>query len=70
MMAAKAKNMILNVTGTETINGVNYWVVEVTNHENDSDKTTYYIHPENKSADKIVQILPAMQNAVMTMTKK
>jgi hypothetical protein len=70
MMSAKAKTMVLNVTGNETINGINYWVVEVTNHENESDKTTYYIHPDNKSADKMVQVLPAMQNAVMTMIKK
>lgn len=70
VMAMKTKNMVLQVTGQENIAGVNYWVVEVVNHDNSSDKTTFYIHPENKSADKVVQILPAMQNAVMTMVRK
>ncbi len=70
MMTMKAKNVKLNVTGQENMNNINYWVVEVVNHENESDKITYYIHPETKLADKTVQVMPAMQNAVMTMVRK
>jgi len=35
-----------------------------------SDKTTFWINPKTQSADKMVSVMPAMGNAVMTVEKK
>jgi hypothetical protein len=70
MMTMKAKKVLLTVKDPEKIGDKNYHVVEVVSHENEADKTTYWINTATKSADKIVQVIPAMQNAVMTISRK
>lgn len=65
IMTMKPKHVVLTVKEEG-----DHHIVEVTNHENDSDKTTYFINKHTKVADKIIQVMPAMQNAVMTITKK
>jgi dipeptidyl aminopeptidase/acylaminoacyl peptidase len=70
IMTMKAKKVSLMVKGKEDMNGVSYHKVEVVNQDNAQDITTYWIHPDTKVADKMVQVIPAYQNAVMTITKK
>lgn len=70
MMTMKSKKVTLTCKGMENINDVNYYVVEIVNQENENDKITYWINPMTKDADKTVQVIPAMQNATMTVTKK
>jgi dipeptidyl aminopeptidase/acylaminoacyl peptidase len=70
IMTMKAKKVSLMVKGKEEMNGVSYHKVEVVNQDNAQDITTYWIHPDTKVADKMVQVIPAYQNAVMTITKK
>ena len=70
IMSMKAKKVILTVKDSEKIGDKTYHVVEVVSHENEADKTTYWINTATKMADKIVQVIPAMQNAVMTMVRK
>jgi len=70
MMTMKAKKVILTVKEDEKMGDINYHVVEVVSHENEADKTTYWINQSTKMADKIVQVMPAMQNAVMTTSRK
>ena len=70
IMRMKAKKVILTVKDSEKMGDKTYHVVEVVSHENEADKTTYWINTATKMADKIVQVIPAMQNAVMTMVRK
>lgn len=70
MMTMKAKKVSLTCTGQESLDDKTYHVVEVVGHDNQNDKTTYWINTETKMADKIVQVIPAMQNATMTFVKK
>lgn len=70
MMTMKAKKVTLSVIGDEEMNGVKYTKVEVKGFENENDLTTYWINPTTKQADKTVQVIPAFQNAVMTIVKK
>lgn len=65
IMTMKPKQVILTVKD----DGI-YNIVEVVNHENENEITTYFINKSSKVADKIIQVMPAMQNAVMTITKK
>ncbi len=69
-MSAKSKQVVLKVNGTETVNNADCLKVEVISVENPADKTTLWINPKTKIAEKIVQVLPAMGNVVMTMTRK
>ncbi len=70
MMTMKSKKVILTVKNMDKIGDKTYHVVEVVSHENEADKTTYWINQSTKLADKIVQVIPAMQNAVMTTVRK
>lgn len=70
MMTMKPKKVILTVKDSEALNGINYTRVDVVGHENENDKVSYWINPSTGMADRIVQVMPAMMNAVMTMTKK
>lgn len=70
MMTMKAKKVVLTVKDSEKMGDKSYHVVEVVSHENEADKTTYWINTATKMADKIVQVIPAMQNAVMTTVRK
>ncbi len=70
MSAMKAKQVKLSVTGKETLKSGECWVVEMVSTQSDSDKTTYWINPVTRMAEKIVSVIPAMGNAVMTIEKK
>lgn len=65
MMTMKAKNVYLSVKEDAT-----HFIAEVVSHDNEMDKTVYYILKDTKVTDRIVQTIPAMQNAVMTTTRK
>lgn len=69
-MTAKAKQVTLKVLGMEKINGVDTRKVEITSTDNPSDKTTMWLNPKTKMAEKIVSVMPAMGNATMTVTRK
>jgi hypothetical protein len=66
IMSGKAKMVEINYLGKE--NGMQK--VEVINTENESDKTTLWLDEQYKMARKIIAVLPAMGNAVMTITMK
>lgn len=69
-MTAKSKQVNLKVNGTEKVNDADCFKVEIISVDNPSDKTTMWINPKTKSAEKMVQIIPAAGNAIMTITKK
>lgn len=69
-MTAKSKQVNLKVNGTEKVNDADCFKVEIVSVDNPSDKTTMWINPKTKSAEKMVQIIPAAGNAIMTITKK
>lgn len=70
VMSAKSKQVQLKVNGTEKINNADCIKVEIASVENPSDKTTMWINPKTKVAEKMQQVLPAMGNAVLTTTRK
>ncbi|MBK6785166.1 MAG: hypothetical protein IPG79_16495 [Saprospiraceae bacterium] len=70
IMTMKAKKVTLTTKGMEEMNGVSYHKVEVVNNDNPQDIITFWINPSTKQADKMTQVIPAYQNAVLTMTKK
>lgn len=70
MMTMKSKKVTLMAKGKEEMNGNMYHKVEVSSIDNPADIVTYWINSTTKQADKMVQIMPAMQNAVITMIKK
>lgn len=69
-MTAKSNQVNLKVNGTEKVNDADCFKVEIVSVDNPSDKTTMWINPKTKSAEKMVQIIPAAGNAIMTITKK
>lgn len=70
MMSMKSKKMALKVLDNEDVNGVSCVKVEVTSQDDPNDKTTYWIDTKQKLALKSTQTIPALMNAVMTVTKK
>ncbi len=70
MTTMKAKQVKLTVVGTEKINDVNHTKVEITAIDNPADKITLWINPNTGDATKMVQVVPAMGNAIITTTKK
>ena len=70
MSTMKAKQVKIAVIGKETCNLNDCWKVEMVSTDNANDKTTYWIDPATKMAEKIVSVMPAMGNAVMTIEKK
>lgn len=70
LMTAKAKAMKLEVTGTETVNEADCYVVEVKSVDNANDITTLWINKKTSAIEKIVQIAPAMGNAKITTVKE
>jgi dienelactone hydrolase len=70
MTTMKAKQVKISVVGKETINLKECWKVEMVSTDNESDKTTFWIDPVSKMAEKIISVMPAMGNAVMTIEKK
>jgi hypothetical protein len=70
MTTGKAKQVTLLVKGTEEVNGKKCWKVFITAVENEADSLTLWINQQTKYAEKMVQIIPAMANAKMTITRK
>lgn len=70
MSTMKTKQVKLSVDGKEEVNGTDCWKVNVTGVENESDKSTFWINPKDKCAEKIEQTVPAMGNATITSTRK
>ena len=70
MTTMKAKQVKISVTGKETIKTDECVKVEMVSTDNATDKTTFWINPKTLSADKMVSVMPAMGNAVMTIEKK
>ena len=69
-MTMKPKTMKLMVTGTEKIGDVDCRMAKVVNTENSNESFEFWIDPSKKMARKIVQTIPMMGNAVMTVTLK
>lgn len=67
MSTMKAKNVVVKLAETETVEGVEYRVIELVNVENESDKTTLYVDATSNTLTKVEQVIPAMNNAVMVM---
>ena len=70
IISMKPKPMTLTVTGEEEVNKVKCLKVEVVSEENANDNIVLWINPSTKTAEKMVQIIPAMGNAKMTITRK
>ncbi len=70
LSTAKSKQMLLRVTGSELINKVKHWIVEVSALDNPAEKQTLWINSDTKDAYKIIQVMPSMGNARITITKK
>ncbi len=70
MMTMKAKQVVAKCTGQEDLDGKSCDVILVNNIENEKDQTKFWIDSNSKEAVKIEQIMPAMGNAKMTITKK
>ncbi len=66
MSTMKTKQQHLKVLGKDGEN----WKIQITNTDNEAEKTLVWINPTLKMADKIEQIIPAMGNALMTITRK
>ena len=62
--------MTLKVVGNEMINNVNCMKCEIVSNENANDMTTLWINPTSKMAEKTIQVVPALGNAKITITKK
>jgi hypothetical protein len=70
LATAKPKQMQLKVTGTDVINNKKYWLVDVVATDNVADKQTLWISTDTRDAFKMIQVIPAMGNAKITIMKK
>lgn len=70
MMSGKVNLTAINVTGKETINGVNTFVVELVDPENSGSKVIYYIDPKAKLSVKSVQSMTSPLPMTITTEKK
>ena len=64
----KAKTVEVKKGAQETIEGAVYDKIEILDFYNDADKTEIFINNETKEVLKMKQIIPAMNNAVLTVT--
>lgn len=62
----KAKKVIVDHAGEEEVSGVKCRKVSITAVENDRDVVTVWVAKETSLPQKIVQVSPAMNNAVIT----
>jgi len=69
LASMSAKQSKIHVAETETVDGVDYLRVNITGVENENDRTTVWINAKDHSVLKMEQVVPAMQNAVITTTK-
>lgn len=70
MTTGKAKQMTLKVVGNEMMNNIDCMKCEIVSNDNPNEKTTMWINPKTKMAEKTMQVVPAMGNAKITTTKK
>jgi len=70
VMTGKAKQVTLKVVGNEMINNVDCFKCEIVSNDNANDITTLWINPNSKMAEKMVQIVPSLGNAKITIDKK
>lgn len=70
MQTMKTKVMIIENKGTETKDGINCIVFEVYAAENNKDKTTYFFNANDNALVFMESIIPAMNNAKITMKPK
>lgn len=70
LMTMKAKQMKLLVGGREKVGETDCQVVTLTNVDNENDRITLWMDSTLGAARKMEQILPAMGNARMTMTRE
>ncbi len=70
MTKMKSKEVEISVDGKESVNGVECWKVNMVGIENENEKSTFWINPDGKYAEKIEQVIPAMDNALITSVKK
>lgn len=65
----KGKTIVINNDGEETIDGVVYKKTNIIDYYNDADKTVIWAD-ETGVVLKMEQVVPAMNNAVVTVTRK
>lgn len=65
----KAKQNKISVPEKETVDGKEYLKVHIKGVENENERTTLWINAEDNSVLKMEQVVPAMQNAVITTVK-
>jgi hypothetical protein len=69
LASMSAKQSKIEVAEIETVDGVDYFRVNITGVENENNRTTVWINAGDHSVLKMEQVVPAMQNAVITTTK-
>lgn len=65
----QAKKATLSYIGEEEVNGTKYLKVETVTEADANEKTTYWINPATKKADKTISVIPAFGNATVTITR-
>ncbi len=68
-MTLQAKKATLSYLGEEELNGTKYLKVETVADADANEKTTYWLNPTTKKADKMISVIPAFGNATMTLTR-
>ncbi len=68
-LTMQAKKVTLTYIGEEVLNDTKYIKVETVANADANEKTTYWINPATKKADKMVSVIPAFGNAVLTITR-
>ncbi len=66
----KNKTVTVSVVGQESVQGIPCTRVHITNEENEADQIQLWINAERGYAEKMIQTLPAMGNARLTIVKK
>ncbi len=59
----------LKVVGTNDLDGKKCLQVEISNLENEAQKTTLWIDQQSRAAQRVMQVLPAMANAKITISR-
>ncbi len=69
IMSMKMKPIRVKLAGEDTIDDVAYRLIELVDLENENEKTTIWVNNENNNFQKLEQLVPAMNNAVITTTR-
>lgn len=59
----------LKVVGAEDLDGKKCLQVEISNLENEAQKTTLWIDQQSRAVQRVTQVLPAMANAKITISR-